>query len=508
MNKNAIFLGLVTFFALICALFLGMFVAQGKFRDLGLIIVVVGLFSMCLILRANIWMIIPLCSGITGTIGFLPGNITISEIAILVAFGLSVVLSAMKAIPSLPHWNFYDKLLFVNLAYLVTVYARNPAGVLMFQTEIIGGRPYFAAFIAFLAYWVLQHVTLTSKQATLIPVLTCVGTFGSSLLSMVCAIFPNIAYKIYPIYTGVPLPGVRDSMDVTPGSDDRKTYLKGYAETIGPAMVAFRDPVRLLLFLSPFVSIIYYSAIIAALLSGFRSVVASLVVMTAISVYFRSGLGGVLRIALVVLAALMILIICQSAGFELPLPAQRSLSFLPGPWDQRVAADAQGSSDWRFEMWKQALAGDRYIRNKLLGDGFGFRAVDLQGFESMGGMQDTSPEQLQDYFLVVGAYHSGPVSAIRFVGVVGLLLMTIFMVACANYAWKLVVRSKRTPFFAMALFVCSPVIYWPISYWLIYGAADSAYAGFLINLGLLNLLSRSLTKWDGDQSSRSTAISH
>ncbi|MEI8123314.1 MAG: hypothetical protein WCI20_14890, partial [bacterium] len=87
MNKNAIFLGLVTFFALIAALFLGMFVAQGKFRDLGLIIVVVGLFSMCLFLRGNIWMIIPLCSGITGTIGFLPGNITISEIATLVAFG-------------------------------------------------------------------------------------------------------------------------------------------------------------------------------------------------------------------------------------------------------------------------------------------------------------------------------------------------------------------------------------------------------------------------------------
>ena len=159
-------------------------------------------------------------------------------------------------------------------------------------------------------------------------------------------------------------------------------------------------------------------------------------------------------------------------------------------------------------MWRQALFTNRYIRNKLLGDGFGFRLQDIQGFESMGGMASASSEQVQEYFLVIGAYHSGPVSAIRYVGGVGLFLMTMFMIAAAVYAWKLIVKSSGTAFFPMALFVGCPVIFLPVAYWLIFGAADGAYIGFLLNLAMLNMLDRSLRSYHTvSQSAMPSAVS-
>jgi hypothetical protein len=350
MNKNALVTAIISIIGLILALVLGNFVARESYGNLGIIFAGVALLVLCLTLLKNVWVLIPLCASLIGTIGISPIPLQVNEIAILIAVVMFVVLSAMRTIPKFPRLNTYDKLLFLNLAYLVTVYARNPAGLLVFETEIIGGRPYFAIFIALLGYWVLQHVTLKPKQAALIPVLACVGSIASTLISAITAIFPGLAYNIYPIYTGVTLEGSADPMAITREGENRKGYLSGYARTVGSAMVAFRDPTRLLLFLSPVLALLFISAIIAALLSGFRSGWAFLVAMTAISVYFRAGLGRVLRIGLILLAGLLIAILCQSAGFELPLPAQRALSFLPGQWDTRVVGDAQSSNEWRFEM--------------------------------------------------------------------------------------------------------------------------------------------------------------
>ena len=500
MNRNAIMVVIVTVLAVCCALFIGVYVAEGSYEKLGLMAGSAFVICICLTLYKRIWMLIPLCGSFSGSIGMLPGNIKVSEIAIIIAFGLTFVLSALKVIPRMARWNLYDKLLLINLAYLATVYARNPAGVLLFQTDIIGGRPYFEIFLAFLAYLTLQHVTLTYKQTALIPILICVGAVASSFLSAITAFLPNVAEKILPIYTGVTMPEQLDSVDVAYDVDARKGYLAGFGNSVGPTIVAFYDPSRILLFLNPAISFAYLLAIAAILLSGFRSVLVSLIVMTAFSVYFRGGIGAVARLSVVFIVAIGLLLVVQSAGFQLPLPAQRALSFLPGSWDPQAASDARGSSEWRFEMWRQALTTDRYIHNKLLGDGFGFRIQDIQGFESLGGMASAGHDQIQEYFLMIGSYHSGPVSAIRFVGAIGLLLLTVYMFACAMYAWRLILKSNTTPFFPMALFFGCPSIFMPVSYWLIFGTADSAYVGLLLNLGFLNMLDRSLNEYSRRQS--------
>ena len=68
-------------------------------------------------------------------------------------------------------------------------------------------------------------------------------------------------------------------------------------------------------------------------------------------------------------------------------------------------------------MWKEVLISDKYIENKLLGDGFGFtrrQYATMQQLTQFGG----STEDVQENAMITGGVHSGPISAIRYVGVV------------------------------------------------------------------------------------------
>jgi hypothetical protein len=51
-----------------------------------------------------------------------------------------------------------DHLIYINLAYFVTVYVRNPAVVWFMQTTIIGGRVYFKIILLFCAYIIFSRV--------------------------------------------------------------------------------------------------------------------------------------------------------------------------------------------------------------------------------------------------------------------------------------------------------------------------------------------------------------
>ena len=180
MNQSRIISFALIALGLFCAVILGTYVAEEKYLNIGILCTAITILILCLTLKARIWMLIPLFGSFSGSVAVLPGNLKLGEIAILIAFGTTVSLAAMKFIPRLPRWNGYDGLLFLNLIYLATVFARNPVGVLMLQSDIIGGRPYFEIAIALLAYLALQHVTLTAKQATIIPILAGFGVVANT----------------------------------------------------------------------------------------------------------------------------------------------------------------------------------------------------------------------------------------------------------------------------------------------------------------------------------------
>jgi hypothetical protein len=189
-------------------------------------------------------------------------------------------------------------------------------------------------------------------------------------------------------------------------------------------------------------------------------------------------------------AALGILLVLQGSVLQLPYPAQRALSFLPGKWDPMAKIDAEESTAWRVDMWQAMLYGDKYIENKWVGDGFGFtkRQLDIMQANNENGTNADQKENL----LIGGGVHSGPVSSIRFVGYIGLFLFLVLLVMTAIKAHRLILRARGTPYLPVALFLGVPMVIFPLIFVAIFGAFETDLPYAVFKIGLLKMLENSL----------------
>ena len=102
-----------------------------------------------------------------------------------------------------------------------------------------------------------------------------------------------------------------------------------------------------------------------------------------------------------------------------------------------------------------------------MGDGFGFSRAELMAMERR---QFLVGEISQEDFMLIGSFHNGPLSAIRFVGVVGMLLYYVLLITSAVYARRLIRATEDTAFFPFALFIGLAMIWEPFNYTFVFGA--------------------------------------
>ena len=495
MNKNKIFLGVVMAAALLFAIVVGRNVAENNFTRLGMYVGIAALAIGALGLKQNAWPLIPICSGLGGTIGGGRLPASIAEMSVAFCFGLFVLFKALKVIPKFPRLNWCDKLLICNLLYLATVFARNPVGVDFIRSDLIGGRPYFAILLACCGFWVLQHVTIKPRLAKLLPALMCFGSVVNAVSGLVGYFAPNIGFRLATLYSGFMPGGEANPLDMPNDNRvERHQYLAGFGVEVGRAVISYANIFKIIFFQNIFFSACFFASLVAILLSGFRSNLIGCLFAIALASFIRGGVRQIVPLIAAGLAGVVMIVVLQTAGLSVPLAAQRALSFIPISWDSRASLDAKGSVDWRLEMWQLALTSDRYIKNKVLGDGFGFDPSELRAQATLTSFRMDTSAGLQDYYMITGDYHSGPVSAVRFVGYMGLVLFTAFLIANAQYAWKIIYSAKKTDFFPLALFSGIGAIYHPICFWLIFGGYGGDFVQAILTLGMLNLIDRSIKK--------------
>jgi hypothetical protein len=495
MNKNKIFLGVVMAAALLFAIVIGRNVAENNFSRLAMYVGVAVLAVGALGLKQNAWLLIPLCSGLGGTIGGGRLPASIAEMSLVFCFGLFVLFKALKVIPKFPRLNWCDKILILNLLYLATVFARNPVGVDFIQSNLIGGKPYFAIALACCGFWVLQHVTIKPRIAKLLPVLMCFGSVVNAFSGLVGYFAPSLGYRLGTFYSGFMPGGEANPLDMPNDNRvERHQYLAGFGVEVGRAVISYANIFKLIFFQNIFLSACFFASLVAILLSGFRNNLIGWIFAVALATFIRGGVRQIFPLFAAAIAAVVLVVVVQTAGLHVPLAAQRALSFIPISWDSRASLDAKGSVEWRVDMWRLALTTDRYIKNKALGDGFGFDPSELRAWSTMTTLRMDTSHRLQDYYMITGDYHSGPVSAIRFVGYLGLALFTALLVANAMYAWKTIDSAKNTAFFPLALFSGIAAIYHPICFWLIFGGYGGDFTQAILTLGMLNLINRSIKK--------------
>jgi len=476
---------------IVCALLVGTWIAEGSLLPFA-VFGAAAVATIVLMLQQRIWILIPIFWYLTGRLGFLPLPFSARDMAVLTAFSVFVIFLALRFIRADAKMELLDWIVFLNIGYLITVFVRNPVGLSAVGSAMVGGRPYFDSFIGFLAFVVLTRTALRPKLAKILPLFSCAGQVGVSLSGALAHYIPSTAPLVGRVYSGIDT-----SEYITQGAGledsdlNRVTNLLGGAQAGILTLVSYfpalslLSPVRLLRFLC------FLAVCSGFALAGFRNGISLMGFAFVMSTYFRAGFKKAFLVTVMACLAIFGLVAVHNAGLRLPLTAQRALSFLPGDWDRVAKGDAEGSSEWRFYMWEVVLSTNTYIHNKLFGDGFGFSSEELQIMEQAGsGGPGFIGASGQESLLITGAFHSGPLSAIRYVGVVGLVFYLTLLVAAAIYAWKLIRRTQGTDYFPLALFVGLPAIYEPFQYTLIFGGFDSGFPTTLFLCGMLKLTSK------------------
>lgn len=500
-SANQIIVWSALILGLVLSVAIGNAVGSSDFRLAAGVVALIPVAVIFVKLKFNIWVLLPIGWYLTGRLPWLPLPFTVRDLCFMTVIFFFTLFFATRALPWKRKLTALDFLIYINLAYLAIVYVRNPAGFWAMQTSVVGGRPYFEIVLAFGAFMVLSRVNISALWANVLPLFFVIPAWSLAVLQGLGQILPQTGAALNRFYTGI---GEQSAVEAfRPDAQIGQTRIAAMQFAGSSTIVALCsrfNPVSLISPLYPLRMMMLATAFAAVFLSGYRTVMLFGLAIFFLSSVLRGRSRDLLTAAAVGLIALIVLISLQGSVIKLPYTMQRALSWLPGNWDEEVVADAEWSSRWRFEMWAWAWNDTRVLRDKIWGTGFGLSLDDMsliaasltagQGGQNLLGGSD------RESFMITGTFHSGPLSTIRYIGIVGLTFYLVLLLYMAIAAYRLCIRSRSTEAFPLALFVSLPIIYEPFQFIIVFGALEASYPQTLFWAGLLNLASRYHSKID------------
>lgn len=487
--------GTVIVLGILVPIYLVKSATQGGMGKLVLAGVLCAFIAATLIARERIWFAVPLTWGLSGTIPALGLPVQLRYFVLALVVVACFALIALKLIKRKPIYDLRSTLIVVMLLYLAIAWIRNPVGVAYFESERVGGRPYFDCLMGVAAYWVLSRSAVRPQVATLVVVVLSLANSTDGLISQLLNWIPGFTPFFEQYYSGGVVVEKAEQMSANSAieGDQRQMYLATLGSPLALGLAAAMRPLSALNIAKPWRPLILCLSLAAILFSGFRSAFVVTALLFLLSSYYWGGAREVFKMVMIGLVCVVFAVLAQGTFLQLPKSVQRTLSFLPGRWDYDTIANAQHSVTWRLEMWEEMLTTNRYITDKVFGDGFGFKKRDLEliAYYSLYG----DGREGQENFMISGQVHSGPISAIRYVGYVGLGLLLLILIAISMYAWKLMWVAREGPYKILGFFLCAPVIVNSIAYVFIFGAFESFMPMVLFQLGMLRVLHNSINDY-------------
>lgn len=457
----------------------------------------------CALLGKKIWMIIPFAMALNVTLT-IPGRPSTMLLAQGLFCGFSVLLIMLRRLPIKVRFNELDFWVLLITLFVFQAYLRNPVGLNIFGGDSVGARPY-AIFVATLTtYFFLSHIQIPTADLKWLLRIHIIGGLLNFAVLSIGYFVPRVG-----IFVGSSSASSISSTNFQTGTygvavATRVGFLRDISNNIAIWVSAFKSPIKAC-FHPIWAPLILISFALAAL-SGFRNEIAAIGFTYFVAIAYRGGFPSIMIATTIMLVGIVGLAIINIAS---PLPAnvQRSLSFLPGSWDTAIVKDAQDSTDWRVEMWIEALSTDHWIKNKALGDGLGMTREQLNYIQSFGsgftlaqGASKYSKLSLQQEFMMAtNDYHSGPVSTIRTIGYSGLAVFLTAMIRLAMHAHRVITRARNTTWFPLSLLVGIPIIWNPVFFTFLYADFGTSISSFLMGVAFVSILKNNLPSPDTDQ---------
>ena len=409
-------------------------------------------------------------------VGFLPGTPKIWYLLALLSLCFTLAARAINKRRMLSYKPLSYCMLAIGGVAIFTGVLRGGVGMRAMGSEMYGGKSFAYIILAIIGYFALSSVKIPKRKVLIYVLLFFLGTLTLISSNLVYLLGPQFWY----LYLFVPV----DYAVGQAQADFLKSEVVRYGG-VGFALMGvyfymmIRYGIRGILDFRYLWRIIILLMVIAgSLVGGFRSTLIIYILIFAIQ-FFLEGLHKTKYLWGIIGAAIIGVSFLYPFAKELPFSIQRSLSFMPGlQIDLAAKADADASIEWRLKIW--SVMWPQVGNYLLLGKGFVYDSSDIylaQESIKRGFMQT------EDYAVIVGDYHNGPLSILIPLGIWGLLAFIALNIVGLRMLYLFYKNGDPDLYMfnqgMLALFIARLVYFW-----LFFGAVASDMAIFAGILGL------------------------
>jgi hypothetical protein len=401
--------------ALPLALLIGyMMATPTDFSTVATLGAVLGFLSIPLVLKWHRPLLF-LTWNMTAVLFFLPGRPQIWVFTAFASFGVMIV---QKTLISRCRWlkapMVTAPLLAVICVVLVTANFTGGLGLAAFGSETVGGKAYFWMIAATCGYFAIISQPITFGKENLYAGLFFLGTLSNAIGSSLGVLTPALYYVflVFPI-------------DAMPGAEN-PDFISRYYGLSTAAMAGFyyilaRYGLRRILaekLIWPTIGLIMATVVVLG--GGYRSFFIPIAGVF-VFVYYLEGLVRSRYTLPVAMTGLLVFLAAMPFAEKMPMAIQRSLSILPIKVSPAARLEAERSSEWRIEMWKEVLP--EVPKYFWFGKGI---AIDKDALEFSQAMRRGTTSQHEGAVLT-GAYHNGGLTVLIPFGIWGLLTWIWFL---------------------------------------------------------------------------------
>lgn len=353
----------------------------------------------------------------TAQVAFLPGSPLLWSFLSLVGLFFAILNRSVNPdnkfanVPSLT-------LPMMAFVVLILVTAKITGGInisTLGATTSQGGRKYFYILAAIGGFFGLTSMSISPNKAFLYVMLFYLSGLTNMLNLLANWIGPAADFIRYFFPGETPDPFSQTQMEVF--GERRICEMMAPSFAIFSWMLAKHGIRGVLDLTKPFRFMIFFVAIALGFLGGFRSHLI-MVVLTFVILFFVERLWRTQAMLIVTVLGTLLCVFLFTSADKLPPTIQRCFSFLPVEIDPVIKMQAESSSQWRIDLWRQVV--EEVPLYLFKGKGYSFSSDDMyMAIYSQNSMGSAGSAQGA---AVAGDYHNGPLSLLIPFGIYGLLI--------------------------------------------------------------------------------------
>jgi hypothetical protein len=436
--------------------------------------------------------ICPLLGGsVVGVMNFLPlplGAKHVACILLIIYYIMGYVIIKQRNI-KVGKPRFFWPMLVVTL---ILLYHNHALNVRVTGSETEGGKPAILIYLAVLAYFCGINITTPSVDfLSKVPIYSVILAGVSVMPFFLSTFIPGLAPVLYMFTNSV---NVEAYVSSEGGSDagGASSRLAGFAP-LGMACQAYllcRYPIGT--WIRPerwWVGGLSLICAMLAIASGYRSSLFGFAMLTMVGAWcYYSWRSLFIPVGLSILG--LIAIIASSNNLipvptnKLPMIAQRSLSFLPGVWDEEAIESSESSNFFRKNI-QDVYIKEYLTRSPWIGKGY---SIDTQEFNYYSEAGNKGSREDQDYyqaklFIEGQLFHTGWLSVYDIVGLIGGIA---FVALGLNEIWTVVhfvfgpKADRRSSLFPLYVWMLCNLVTMIVSFFMVFGDFGDIFVNLCI----------------------------